>query len=184
MAEWSRDELQDPRPGRGELLGRRPAIGGAADRAGLHLLAQPGDADLEELIEVAREDGQELGPLQQRVALVAGLVEDAGVELEPGQLTVQVRQVRAVLGRSSRAGRDHGSRGCSGFDGGHLDERLLGSVAGGSRPVTAVARLAAEDSTARSTARCADAPVSPVGRARGTARTPRTGSDGGAGVNV
>ena len=41
------------------------------------LLAQAGDPDLEELVEVAREDRQELDPLEQRVALVARLVQDA-----------------------------------------------------------------------------------------------------------
>ena len=86
-----RDELQDARPGRGELLGGRPAVRRQRRRSGVHLLAQAGDADLEELVEVAGEDRQELDPLEQRVALVAGLEQDARVELEPRQLAVEVR---------------------------------------------------------------------------------------------
>ena len=39
-----------------ELLLGGPAVGRAGGLAGLGLLAQAGDADLEELVEVARED--------------------------------------------------------------------------------------------------------------------------------
>ena len=69
---------------------------------GRDLLLEPGDADLEELVEVAGEDGQEAHPLQQRVALVLRLEQDARVELEPRQLAVDVRQFRdgARLGTS------------------------------------------------------------------------------------
>jgi hypothetical protein len=97
--------------------GVRPSAGHGA---GFHLLAQPRDPDLEELVEIAREDGEESSAVEQRVALVARFVEDAGVELQPGQLAVEVGKVGAVLRRSSGAGRDHGSGGSSGFDGGHL----------------------------------------------------------------
>ena len=41
---------------------------------------------------IAGEDRQELDPLEQRVALVARLVQDARVELEPGELAVEVRE--------------------------------------------------------------------------------------------
>ncbi len=84
------DELEDARAGGRELLLGRAAVGRTGDAAGLDLLAQAGDADLEELVEVAREDRQELDPLEQRIALVARLVQDPGVELEPGQLAVEV----------------------------------------------------------------------------------------------
>ena len=86
---------------------------------GLHLLAQAGHPDLEELVEVAREDGQELHPFEQRIALVARLVEDAGVELEPGQLAVQVGEgdLRAAGATGTRG--DRGAGGCAGFDRGH-----------------------------------------------------------------
>ena len=78
-----RDELEDARAGGRELLLGGAPIGRAGDLAGLDLLAQAGDADLEELVEVVGEDGQELHPLEQRVALVTRLVQDARVELEP-----------------------------------------------------------------------------------------------------
>ena len=60
------DERQDPLAGRRQLLPGRPPVGGPGDGARLDLLAQAGDADLEELVEVAGEDGQELDPLEQR----------------------------------------------------------------------------------------------------------------------
>ena len=47
--------------------GVRPS-GARGDGARLDLLAQAGDADLEELVEVAREDRQELRPLEQGIA--------------------------------------------------------------------------------------------------------------------
>ncbi len=92
------DELEDALARGGQLLVGGPAVGRAGDLAGLDLLAQAGDPDLEELVEVAGEDGQELDPLEQRVALVARLVQDAGVELEPRQLAVQVRERRLRRG--------------------------------------------------------------------------------------
>ncbi len=114
------DELEDARTDRRQLLVGGPAVGGAGDLAGLDLLAQAGDPDLEELVEVAGEDGQELDPLEQRVALVARLVEHAGVELEPGQLAVEVRVGRRLRpGGTSRAWQDRGSSGCAWFDRGH-----------------------------------------------------------------
>ena len=94
------DEFEDALARGGELLLGGPAVGRAGGLAGLDLLAQPGDADLEELVEVVREDGQELDPLEQRIALVAGLEQDAGVELEPRQLAVEVREVD--FGRAAR----------------------------------------------------------------------------------
>ncbi len=71
IADWSAVELEDALARRGQLLGRRVAVGRAGDGAGLDLLAQAGDPDLEELVEVAGEDGQELHALQERVAGVA-----------------------------------------------------------------------------------------------------------------
>ena len=74
-------------------LGRAHAVRRRARVAGRDLLAQAGDAHLEELVEVAGEDRQEADALEQRVALVDGLVQDALVELEPRQLAVDVRDV-------------------------------------------------------------------------------------------
>ena len=77
------DEFEDARAGGRELLVGSAPIGRTGDLAGLDLLAQAGHADLEELIEVVGEDGQELHPLEQRIALVASLMQDARIELEP-----------------------------------------------------------------------------------------------------
>ena len=81
-------ELDDPRPGRIQLLGGGWSVRRRLRRAGFDLLAQTRDADLEELVEVAGEDGQEANALEERVALVTSLVEDAGGEVEPRQLPV------------------------------------------------------------------------------------------------
>src|SRR5262249_18050708 len=45
-------------------------------------------ADLEELVQVGRRDGAELGPLEQRDAALAGQLQHPVVEVEPAQLAV------------------------------------------------------------------------------------------------
>src|SRR4029453_3809917 len=72
--------------------------------AGLELLLEAGDADLEEFVQVAREDRQEPNAFQDRVALVARLVQDAGVEVEPGELAVDVRDGRGGTRARTPAG--------------------------------------------------------------------------------
>src|SRR4029079_1337561 len=71
-------------------------------RTGVELLAQAGHADLEELVEHAREDRQEVDPIEGRVAGVARLEQHPGRVVEPGQLAVDVRPLRcgALPGRS------------------------------------------------------------------------------------
>ena len=61
---------------------------------------EAGDADLEELVEVRRRDGQEADLFQQRVRGVAGLFQNAFVEVEPAQLSVDEE---AGVGRGDRA---------------------------------------------------------------------------------
>ena len=56
------DQAEDPFPGRGQLLGGGQAVRRPGRCAGLDLLAQARDPDLEELVEVAREDGQRTWP--------------------------------------------------------------------------------------------------------------------------
>ena len=90
------DELEDALAGVRQLLAGRPPVGRPGDGSRLDLLAQAGDADLEELVEVAGEDRQELDPLEERIAGIARLVEDPRVELEPGQLAIEVREARAA----------------------------------------------------------------------------------------
>ena len=70
-------------------LERVEAVGRAGTQAGRELLLEPGDAHLEELVEVRGEDGQELGALEQRPGRVLGEREHAGVEVEPRQLAVR-----------------------------------------------------------------------------------------------
>ena len=81
-----------------ELLGGRPAVGRTLDHAGLDLLLQARDPDLEELVEVVREDRDELQPLEQGQRGVLGQREHAGVELEPRQLAVEVPSVVGEFG--------------------------------------------------------------------------------------
>ena len=52
----------------GQLLAGGKAVGAADGEPGLVAALQPGDAHHVELVEVRREDREELGPLQQRLA--------------------------------------------------------------------------------------------------------------------
>ena len=111
----ARDHRQQPRANRVERLGRAHAVRCRLGSTCLDLALQPGDADLEELVEVAGEDRQEADPIEQRVALVDGLEQHALVELEPRQLAVDVRDVGdgASAGRDRRPGRAVLTRGRS-----------------------------------------------------------------------
>ena len=73
---------------RAAAAGVRPSGLSCAD-AGRDLVLEPGHADLEELVEVLAEDGEELGPLEQRHRRVVGQGEHPGVEVEPRQLAVR-----------------------------------------------------------------------------------------------
>ena len=70
-------------------------------RGGLQL--QAADALHEELVDVRAGDGQELDALEQRVAVVLGLGEHAAVEVEPGELAIEVQLGAGQVGRR-RAG--------------------------------------------------------------------------------
>ena len=72
-----------------ELLRRRQSILAWRLDAGDDLAAQTRHAHHVELIEVRCRDGQEAEALKQRVALVLGFLENAPVEMQPGQLTVK-----------------------------------------------------------------------------------------------
>ena len=105
------------------LLGG-PAVRRARHASGLHLLPEPGHPDLEELIEVFREDRQEPDAFQQGVTRVAGLMKDARVELEPRELTVEVGERCPGTRRSTGTRCERGSGG-AGIDGGHAVGGLL-----------------------------------------------------------
>ncbi len=57
-------------------------------QAGRYLPAEPGHPDHVKLVEVGVEDRQEFEPLEQRIPVVARLVKDSAVELEPAQLAI------------------------------------------------------------------------------------------------
>ena len=82
----------------GELLGRRQPVGRRLGDVARELLLEAGDADHEELVEVRRDDGDELEALGQRHGRVERLFEHAFVESEPGELPVdeQLRGRRVV----------------------------------------------------------------------------------------
>jgi hypothetical protein len=120
------DELEHALARLRDLLGGRPSVRRAGDGTRLDLLAQPGDPDLEELIEVAGEDGRELDSLEQRVACVTRLVQHPRIELEPRQLAVQVRELgRCLLCHPTWARHDRCLRRRSWIYDGHSSGRLL-----------------------------------------------------------
>ena len=88
-AELAQHQLVAARPDAIEHLARHQAAGGRDRDAGRDPPLEAGDAHHEELVEVAREDRQEPGALEQRQLAVLGELEDALVEGEPGQLAVQ-----------------------------------------------------------------------------------------------
>ena len=88
MWSWRRDQLLDPGPDHRQLLARPQAVDRAGAHAGGDLVLQRGHPDLVELVEQLGEDGEELGPLEQREPVVLGQVEQAGAEVEPRLLPV------------------------------------------------------------------------------------------------
>ena len=96
------DHLADVRgDGRELILGRHP-VRGPFDDAGGRLLLEAGDTDLEEFVEIAAEDREKLEPLEERRALVEGFVENPAIELEPGQLAIQVETGIPEIDRGRR----------------------------------------------------------------------------------
>ena len=78
-----------------QLLARGQPVGRPDRQAHLVAALEAGDPHHVELVEVGGEDGQELGPLQQRQRGVGGQCEHPGVEVQPAQLAVEV----AILGQ-------------------------------------------------------------------------------------
>ena len=71
-----------------ELLGRGQAVGRGLDDVAGQLLLETGDADHEELVQIRRDDGDELEAFAERHRRIARFLEHAFVEAEPGQLPV------------------------------------------------------------------------------------------------
>ena len=78
------------------VFGRGAHVGGNGEARGDAAL-EAGDAHHKELVEVAREDREEVGPLEQGERGVFGELEDTLVEREPAQFAVEV----AVVGQRS-----------------------------------------------------------------------------------
>ena len=95
-----------------QLFARGQAVGRAHRQSHLVAAFQPGDPDHVELVEVGREDREELRPLQQRQRRVGGQREHPGVEVQPAQFAIEVAIVGQFLivrvsagGRRRRLGR-------------------------------------------------------------------------------
>ena len=71
-----------------ELLGGRLAVGAADDDVLAHLAFETGDAHHEEFVEVGGGDRQEAHALEQRMLGVQRFLENAAVELQPGEFAV------------------------------------------------------------------------------------------------
>src|SRR6266851_935592 len=83
------DESFDPAADGLQLLQRLYSGRGRHRDGCQHLLLEAGDADLEEVVQVLAEDGEEPHPLEQGQIGVLGHGQDALVEVQPGQLPVQ-----------------------------------------------------------------------------------------------
>ena len=87
-----------------ELLGRVQPVLRAQLDLGVKLLAQARDAHHEELVEIIRRDREEAELLEERMVAVRGLLHDAPVEAQPGQLAIdetlgRIREVGCVRRR-------------------------------------------------------------------------------------
>ena len=99
-------ELANPGVAGDDLLLRRQAVDGRLGNARRLALLEAADALHEELVERHGRDSQELEALEERVAIVLGLVQHAAVEREPGQLTIQVQRRIVEIGRVRGFARD------------------------------------------------------------------------------
>jgi hypothetical protein len=92
-------QVADDARDRVELCFRGHAVRRSLDDAGGHLPLEAGDPHLIELVEVAAEDAEELEALEQGGARVQRLVQHPAVELQPGELAVDVeRRVPQIQG--------------------------------------------------------------------------------------
>ena len=67
----------------------RHAIRTRFDEAGIGLLNESGDANLEKFVEVGADDGEETDAFEQRMSVALCLGEDALIKSQPAQLTVE-----------------------------------------------------------------------------------------------
>ena len=91
----------DPLPDRLQLLRGGHAVGRGGGEPGQHLLPQPGDSNLEELVEGLPQDRQKAHPFQQGQPPICGQGQDPPLELELRELAVQIARPGGCLdGRS------------------------------------------------------------------------------------
>ncbi len=83
-----------------------------------HALEDTGDANLDELIEVAGGDSEEFDALEERVGSVVGLFEDAAVELKPALVAID-ETATGWQGGSFGGAAGRGLAGCGLFPDGH-----------------------------------------------------------------
>jgi hypothetical protein len=79
-------------------------------KAFFNALQNSGDADFDELVEVAGGDGEEFYALEERVGGIVGLFEDAAIELQPAFIAIDeiptngwFRRLRWTLSRCTRS---------------------------------------------------------------------------------
>ena len=82
------------------FLLRSAAVGTDVGLAVFNALDQATDADLEELIEIARRDSKKLHPLQEGIARVLGLLEHTAIERQPRGFSIQ-HQGRIIQGTAN-----------------------------------------------------------------------------------
>ena len=111
------------------LRGRAPVLAGVLD-ARVDLVVQAGDAHHVVLVEVGRVDRAELDPLEQRRGLVLGELQDAVVEVQPGELAVDVQ--RGIV-QGARGGIVRGSSSSNIACGSRYTVRAQEPVASGAR---------------------------------------------------
>ncbi|MNF67557.1 hypothetical protein D3C84_493750 [compost metagenome] len=100
-----------------QCLVRLQAVGTGLLTGEGNLLLQARHTNFEELIQVAGEDQQEFQPLQQGIGLIQCLLQYADIELQLGQLTMNVQAAVVQAG-------DHRGRDRLNFGDGHDNSRL------------------------------------------------------------
>jgi hypothetical protein len=89
-----------------QLLVRRQRVGARIFDVAEHGLVQSAHADFKELVEVVRGDREELQAFEKGIRRIAGFVEHATVEVDPGEFPVDVRVGGiAGVGHAGAAGR-------------------------------------------------------------------------------
>lgn len=105
----------------GQGLVRLQAIGASLFTGKGDLFLEAGDTDLEELVQVAGEDQQELQALEQWVGLIQRLFQYTDVELQLGQLAMDIQAAVIRFGITIGGAATTGSvitAGCSGTSSG------------------------------------------------------------------